>query len=162
MGKESHAACPGRDLSGRPCPFIALADLPDSGHRQTSERLLAETNRAGATIIFVTHDAIEAEKILHRVAIMKRGTIVAIGRPADLKHDLSNQFRLELTGSPARPAVLPAWVQCSEVEPGRWVAVLDRSQVGDILSSLDPNQFDDIKLGSATLEDLYIHYAANS
>jgi ABC-2 type transport system ATP-binding protein len=143
-------------------PPVLILDEPtnnlDPVNRRRVWQLLSEANRAGATIIFVTHDAIEAEKIVHRVAIMQRGTILAIGRPADLKRDLSNQFRLELTGIRERPAALPAWVQCSEVEPGRWVAVLGRSDVGDILSSLDANQFDDIRLGSATLEDLYLHY----
>lgn len=145
-------------------PPVLVLDEPtndlDPANRRLVWQLLREANLAGATIIFVTHDAIEAEKIVHRVAIMKRGTIVAMGRPVDLKRDLSHQFRLELTGTSARPAVLPASVPCHEAEPGRWIAMLDRASVGQVLAGLDAGQFDDIRLGSATLEDLYLHYAA--
>ncbi|MEZ4636653.1 MAG: hypothetical protein R2856_17105 [Caldilineaceae bacterium] len=43
---------------------------------------LREFNRVhGATIIFITHDAIEAEKIIQRVGILRDGRLVALGRP---------------------------------------------------------------------------------
>jgi ABC-2 type transport system ATP-binding protein len=134
-------------------------DLDPVNRRRVWDRL-RQAQRAGATIIFVTHDAIEAEKVVSRVAIMRNGRVVALGRPAQLKGEISNQFRLELTGSADRPAMLPAWVRCAQLEPGRWLAVIDKADVGSVLADLDVNEYDDVRLSSATLEDLYLHYAA--
>jgi len=145
-------------------PPVLILDEPtddlDPVNRKRVWRLLTAANRAGATVIFVTHDAIEAEKIVHRVAIMRGGRVVAIGRPVELKRDISDQFRLELTGT--RHPALPSWVQCAELEPGRWLAIISKTDVGPILADLDVHQFDDVRLSSATLEDLYLHYAAQS
>ncbi len=144
-------------------PPVLVLDEPtndlDPVNRKLVWQLMSEVNERGTTIIFVTHNAIEAEKVVRRIAIMKGGKIAAAGRPAELKREVDNQIRLEMSGDPGMPPDLPAWVQCSTLEPGRWLAVLDREDVGSVLASLDVGQFDDIRLGSATLEDLYLHYA---
>lgn len=148
-------------MAGRP-PVLIL-DEPtndlDPVNRQRVWQLLRDANREGATIIFVTHEAIEAEKVVHRVAILRAGRVVALGRPLTLKREIGHQFRLELIGSPGRPPALPDWVPCTEVEPGRWLATVAKGNVGDIMAALDVAQFDDVRLSSSTLEDLYIHYA---
>jgi ABC-2 type transport system ATP-binding protein len=134
-------------------------DLDPVNRRRVWEHVRLAQN-AGATVIFVTHDAVEAGKVVSRVAIMRGGRIAALGRPAELKGQLSNQFRLELTGPADRPPILPAWIRCSQLEPGRWLAVIDKADVGTVLADLDVNDYDDVRLSSATLEDLYLHYAA--
>lgn len=39
---------------------------------------------------FITHDAIEAEKIIERVGILSEGELVAVGRPSELKAQVEN------------------------------------------------------------------------
>ena len=145
-------------------PPVLILDEPtndlDPVNRRRVWSLLTAANQAGATVIFVTHDAVEAEKVVHRVAIMRDGRIVALGRPADLKREIGGRFRLELIGTPGRPPALPAGIPCSEPEPGRWLAVLDKADVGRVLTSLDMHEFADVRLNSSTLEDLYLHYAS--
>lgn len=147
-------------MAGR--PEVLILDEPtndlDPVNRKRVWQLLRDANQQGATIIFVTHEAIEAEKVVHRVAIMRSGRVVALGRPLELKREIGHQFRLELIGTPGCPPTLPGWVPCTEVEPGRWLATLDKGNVGDIMTALDVEQFDDVRLNSSTLEDLYIHY----
>lgn len=149
-------------MAARPPVFILdepTNDL-DPVNRKRVWDLLQAANQDGATIIFVTHDAVEAEKVVHRVAIMREGRIAALGRPADLKREIGQRFRLELTGPPGTPA-LPEWVRYTEPEPGRWLAVLDKADVAKLLATLDVHRFDDLRLNSVTLEDLYLHYASD-
>lgn len=67
----------------------------------------------GTTIIFITHDAIEAEKVIQRVGIMREGELVAVGRPGELKRQVDQKLRLEYLWSLvpfiALITVLPAY-----------------------------------------------------
>lgn len=147
-------------------PPVVILDEPtndlDPVNRKRLWQLLTTVNDGGKTIIFVTHDAVEAEKVIHRVAIMRDGRIVALGRPAELKQEIDNKFRLELTGNSASLGTLPVTARWTEPDPGRWVAVFDKEDICAIMASIDVHQFEDIRLGSATLEDLYLHYAQQS
>jgi glycine betaine/proline transport system ATP-binding protein len=62
-------------------PFSALDPLI---RRQMQDEFIRLQTKLQKTILFVTHDFREALKIADRVAIMKEGRIVQLGRPADL------------------------------------------------------------------------------
>jgi ABC-type multidrug transport system ATPase subunit len=113
----------------------------------------------GATIIFITHDAIEAEKIIQRVGIMRDGNLVAMGKPAELKRQVDEKLRLELFFAPDDPPQLSAELQPHVLDSGRWLIYLERNQAGAVIQSLDMHAIHDFRLNSATLEDLYLHYA---
>ena len=123
--------------------------------------VLREHNRTrGVTIIFITHDAIEAEKIIQRVGILRAGSLVAVGRPADLKQQVDRTLRLELFFAPDAPPILPATVQPIVVDAGRWLVYVERDAAAELIQRLDLQRLHDFRLYTATLEDLYLHYAA--
>jgi ABC-type multidrug transport system ATPase subunit len=145
-------------------PPVLVLDEPTNDLDPQRRRLVWEVLRRlnaehGTTIIFITHDAIEAEKVVQRVGILRQGEMAALGRPSDLKRAIDDQLRLELFFSPAAPPRLPPDLTVHTLQPGRWLALLRRDQATAVLESLDLNQVDDFRLYSATLEDLYLHYA---
>lgn len=137
-------------------------DLDPQRRKLVWERLRALNQEQGTTIIFITHDAIEAEKVIQRVGIMRAGELVAVGRPGDLKRCVDRKLRLELFFSPDSPPDLPPGVTCRSLHAGRWLVLLDWEQATETLNHLDLRQIDDFRLYSATLEDLYLHYVNNS
>jgi ABC-2 type transport system ATP-binding protein len=46
--------------------------------------------------------------------------------------------------------------------PGRWLILLEWEQASAVLDALDMDQVEDFRLYSATLEDLYVHYASRT
>jgi glycine betaine/proline transport system ATP-binding protein len=62
-------------------PFSALDPLIRG---QMQDEFVRLQSQLGKTIVFVTHDFLEALKIADRIAIMKDGQVVQIGTPADL------------------------------------------------------------------------------
>nr|BBH86001.1 ABC transporter ATP-binding protein [Thermosporothrix sp. COM3] len=112
----------------------------------------------GTTIIFITHDAIEAEKIVQRIAILHDGRLLVEGSLSELKQIVGKKMRLELTFTPGLPPTLPEGLTPHEVMPGRWLVMLDWEQVGPVLSALSREHCDDVRLYTATLEDIYLHY----
>lgn len=148
-------------------PPVLILDEPtndlDPQRRKLVWSLLLQLNqRLGTTIIFITHDAIEAEKVIQRVGILHNGRLVANGRPADLKRRIDQKLRLELFFAPEMPPKLSPHLQRQQMQPGHWFVWLDKEEATAVLSTLDMNQIDDFRLYSATLEDLYLHYATGT
>ncbi|HET9068951.1 MAG TPA: sn-glycerol-3-phosphate ABC transporter ATP-binding protein UgpC [Amaricoccus sp.] len=57
--------------------------------------------RLGTTIIYVTHDQIEAMTMADKIVVMKDGRVEQIGAPLDLYDNPSNTFVAGFIGSPA-------------------------------------------------------------
>ena len=135
-------------------------DLDPQRRNLVWDQLRRENVERGATILLITHDAIEAEKVIQRVGIIKQGRLVAVGSPAALKRSIDQKLRLEIFFAPQSPPRLPAGLVYQVVQPGRWLVYLERQQAAAVLEQLDLSQVDDFRLFSATLEDLYLHYAS--
>lgn len=145
-------------------PPVLLLDEPtndlDPQRRKLVWDILRQLNREeGTTIIFITHDAIEAEKIIQRVGIMRDGKLVAVGQPAELKQKVDKLLRLELFCAPEIVPALPGHLPLHPISTGRWLALLNWEDAQLVLGSLDRSQITDFRLYSATLEDLFLHYA---
>ena len=145
-------------------PAVLVLDEPtndlDPQRRKHVWDVLRRTNQEqGTTIIFITHDAIEAEKIIQRVGIMRSGEMVAMGSPGDLKRRVDQKLRLELFFQPGLEPQLPGGLVRTVIQPGRWLVLLNRDEVAAVFSRIDLDRLDDFRLYSATLEDLYLHYA---
>ena len=54
-----------------------------------------------ATIIYVTHDQIEAMTLADRIVVMNKGRIEQVGKPLDLYYEPANLFVAGFIGSPA-------------------------------------------------------------
>lgn len=175
----------GRDLSGGErrllqigiamagSPPILILDEPTNElspqrRKQVWDALRDLNQNDETTIIFITHDAIEAEKIIQRVGILVDGKLVALGAPSHLKQQLNQSLRLDivvptalsqLRAKNAPEKLFPPTIPIIKLDANRWILRLDRAQVQEVLGILDKHAIDDFRLSSATLEDLYLHYA---
>ena len=70
-------------------PDVLILDEPTKGFDPVNRRLLMdiimEDKKRGATIIFITHNMDEVEKICDRILLLKDGKIAATGKVADVK-----------------------------------------------------------------------------
>jgi multiple sugar transport system ATP-binding protein len=55
----------------------------------------------GVTMIYVTHDQVEAMTLAHRVAVMEKGEVKQLGTPTDIYDDPADTFVAGFIGSPA-------------------------------------------------------------
>ncbi|MBT9165290.1 MAG: Daunorubicin/doxorubicin resistance ATP-binding protein DrrA [candidate division WS2 bacterium] len=53
-------------------------------------------SRLGTTVLLVTHNVLEAEKVVHRVVIIDSGKLIALGTPAELKRGMEDVVRIEV------------------------------------------------------------------
>src|SRR6202034_1898096 len=87
-------------------PDVFLFDEPlsnlDAALRVSTRVEIAKLHRLlGATMIYVTHDQIEAMTLADRIVVMNHGRIVQVGQPLDLYYTPADLFVAGFIGSPA-------------------------------------------------------------
>ncbi len=103
-------------------PEVFLFDEPlsnlDAELRVEMRVEIARLHREiGATMIYVTHDQVEAMTLADKIVVLRAGRIEQVGAPLDLYHDPDNRFVAGFIGSPAMN-----FVEASVTGPGRVAA----------------------------------------
>ena len=86
-------------------PFSALDPLI---RRQMQDEFLRLQKMLHKTIVFITHDFLEALRLADRIAIMKDGEVVQIGTPAQLVLNPADDYVAEFTKDVPRVRVITA------------------------------------------------------
>ena len=148
-------------------PLLVL-DEPTTGldpvARRTVWEALGRRRRAsGVTVLLVTHDVLEAETVLDRVAVLDRGRVIACDTPGRLKALVDDQVRLDLVWRAEPPLDDPtvAMLALTAVVDGRrWSTRLPREQarlaLGELTRGPVLEALDDFTLATPTLEDAYL------
>ena len=94
-------------------PQILLFDEPFSAldpliRREMQDQLIGLQQLVQKTMVFITHDFLEALKVGNRVAIMKDGEFVQVGTPEELVSNPINDYVRDFTRDVPRSKVLTA------------------------------------------------------
>ncbi|MBA4860097.1 ABC transporter ATP-binding protein [Streptomyces sp. PSKA54] len=165
-GGQRRLACFAAALVGER-PFLVL-DEPTSGMDPLARRAVwaaVDRRRAerGTTVLLVTHNVIEAETVLDRVAVLDRGRVIACDSPAGLKEKVAGEVRVELVWRERAPLDVPevAALRGFAVESGRrWALRLApdeaRAAVAAVTGGAAFAALDDFTLATPSLEDVYL------
>jgi len=147
-----------------PRPLVIL-DEPTNDVDPLRRRLLWQEIRTladdGATVLLVTHNVLEAERVVDRLAVINDGRMIAQGTPAALKAEQRDRLRLEVTVEPR--AELPAFPEylAEPVRIGR--RALTTLAEGDAAHALEwvrglasTGAIEEFELGATSLEDTYV------
>jgi len=127
-------------------------------------RLWQQIRRLGAegtAVLLVTHNVLEAEKSVDRLALIDEGRLVAEGTPSSLKAADRGRLRLQLMLAPgAETPELPALVQDDSRVGNNLVTVIDEAQASDGIAwaqqVMASGVAEEYALGATTLEDAYV------
>lgn len=129
-------------------PEVLFLDEPTSGLDPESTRdvldLIASLAREhGRTVILCTHFLAEAGRLCERMAVLRKGALIALGRPADLASTLWQGVKVDIDlgqhASPDALATMRASRGVSAVQPtetGAQATVDDRDAVPALVASL--------------------------
>jgi ABC-2 type transport system ATP-binding protein len=128
-------------------------------------RLLWDQIRAlgehGCAVFLVTHNVMEAEKSVDRLAVIADGRLIAEGTPSSLKADNRDHLRLQvmLVSGAVTPA-LPGWIGSATRVGHNLIATIDRTDgangIGWAADLIAAGRAEEYALGATTLEDVYI------
>ena len=94
--------------------------------------------RMGTTIVYVTHDQIEAMTLASQIAVLKEGVLQQFGAPAEIYNRPANMFVADFMGSPAMN-LIPARLDNSS---GRLAVSIGRGEAPSLMVplKLPPNR----------------------
>ncbi|AEW93550.1 MULTISPECIES: ABC transporter ATP-binding protein [Streptomycetaceae] len=165
-GGQRRLACFAAALVGDR-PMLVL-DEPTTGMDPVARRAVwAAVDRrraeAGVTVLLVTHNVIEAETVLDRVAVLDRGRVIACDTPAGLKATVAGDVRLDLVWRDEAPLGLPeiaALRERAETAGRRWTLRMPQERARAVVASVTAGPafaaLDDFTLATPSLEDVYL------
>ncbi|MFN5177465.1 ABC transporter ATP-binding protein [Limnohabitans sp.] len=140
-------------------PRVIVLDEPTAGVdvelRQTLWQFIARLNRQGHTVLLTTHYLDEAEALCSRIAMLKRGQVVALERTTDLLRSATSQvLRFKIDGE------LPPALRALARVTGRIVQlpVHDALEIESHLAAVRQTGLaaEDVEIRQADLEDVFL------
>ena len=152
-------------------PRFLYLDEPTVGIDPQSRRSILDgvkdLNKSGVTVLYTTHYMEEAQELSHRIGIMDKGVMIAMGTQEELVHLVGERTRIELTLDREADALAEQWRSLpgvsttSQPDDGHlWLGV-------DDANTLIPRLFDsaraagariiEISLAEPNLEMVFLH-----
>jgi ABC-2 type transport system ATP-binding protein len=146
-------------------PLLVL-DEPTTGLDPVARRAVWDAlgrRRLTTTVVLVTHNVLEAETVLDRVAVLDGGRVIACDTPGRLKALVSDEVRLELVWRAEPPYDDPTVALLhvrATVNGRRWSVRLPQAEAREALGRLTGGPafaaLDDFTLATPSLEDVYL------
>ncbi|MFJ8438565.1 ABC transporter ATP-binding protein [Kitasatospora griseola] len=165
-GGQRRLACFAATLVGdRP---LLVLDEPTTGMDPVARRAVwsaVDRRRAerGTTVLLVTHNVIEAETVLDRVAVIDGGKVIACDTPGGLKALVDGHVRLDLvwrTDAPIGVPAVAALAERAERTGRRWTVRTTPDEARELVAAVTTGPafaaLDDFTLATPTLEDAYL------
>jgi ABC-2 type transport system ATP-binding protein len=149
-------------------PKVLLLDEPTSAMDPLSARqvrdAITDLRRDGRTVILCTHNLPEAEELADRIAIIRKGQIIALGTAVELKLSLLGQPMVELKVAHPLNGVAQSLGKLVDIEASgdNWL----RFRTGDptetnpqVVKRLTRQGVQIVSIGevSRSLEEVYLH-----
>jgi ABC-2 type transport system ATP-binding protein len=122
-------------------PDLVFLDEPMSGldpiGRRLVRELILDLKGAGKTVFFSTHILSDAETLCDRVALLRGGRLVAVGRLADILHIDITHMEILVTGieESALDSLPPGSEKRRTGE--RWILHIPEGQLGTVVRALE-------------------------
>jgi len=144
---------------------IVILDEPTNDIDPLRRRLLWQEVRSlsekGSAVLLVTHNVLEAERVVDRLAIVDQGRVLGAGTPAELKTEEDDSMRLELILEPgSEPPHLPDFILKTVATNRRMISKVNQENVPSALGLArrlkEDGVVEEFSLGPTTLEDVYV------
>ncbi len=157
-------------VSVSPAPVVIL-DEPTNDVDPLRRRLLwdqvSQLAESGVAVLLVTHNVLEAEKAVDRLAIISGGRLLAEGTPSSMKSADRERMRLQVMLQPAAstPAA-PAFVTEVVRSRNRLLGLVDQGDVSDAVcwarDLMAAEVAEEYAIAATTLEDVYIRFTGEA
>lgn len=146
-------------------PQVIILDEPTAGVdvelRQSLWAFISRLHRDGHSIILTTHYLEEAEQLCERIAILKKGEVVALDRTSTLLQQLAGVRLVVKTHNELNLGSLPFEIQAMNTQNANKrhnFTLNNANQVEHVLASvrMAGGELEDVLVSQADLEDVFV------
>ncbi|MGE5674184.1 MAG: ABC transporter ATP-binding protein [Mycobacterium leprae] len=138
-------------------------ELDPANRRLVWDLIRRRNQMEGTTVLVVTHNVLEAELVVDRVAIIDHGRLLAINTVGALKQRVDQRLRLEVTVIPGHQARAEAFLRQfglpQALSDTRLRLTLNKSSAGRVVDAVIAQAheigFEEYRLIPPSLEDVY-------
>jgi ABC-2 type transport system ATP-binding protein len=150
---------------------MVILDEPTNDVDPLRRRLLwdqvRELGDRGLAVLLVTHNVLEAEKAVDRLALIDGGKLIAEGTPSAMKANDRGSLRLQLMIAPGRDAPpLPPFVRRSTLVGHNLMTVIDdadaQAGIRWAQDAIKGGAAEEYALSATSLEDAYIQLTGHN
>jgi ABC-2 type transport system ATP-binding protein len=142
-------------------PKLIILDEPTGGLDPLMQNkffdLLKTENEKGTTILFSSHILSEVQRLCHRVAIIKDGSIINVESMASLRQNNYKKIRLELI-VPAAQGIFNIEGVSDLTTQGTSVSFIYKGDINVVLRKVSDLGISDILIQEPDLEEIFLHY----
>ncbi|MCL2311027.1 MAG: ABC transporter ATP-binding protein [Firmicutes bacterium] len=147
-------------------PKLVILDEPtndvDPARRKFLWEMVKEISQQGSSVLLITHNVNEAEKIIDRLAIMNNSRIIKTGRLSEIRKFNENILVLDLWVKSQIKHNFPEYFNVYYSDKFYYKIYLNNEQVLSSIKWLNSMKekmyIDEYKIGPITLEDAYLKY----
>ncbi|KQX38271.1 sugar ABC transporter ATP-binding protein [Devosia sp. Root436] len=162
-GGQRQRVAIGRAMVRDPVAFLfdePLSNLDAQLRAQMRIEIKRLHQRLGTTIVYVTHDQIEAMTMADKIVVMRDGRILQVGTPTELYESPVDVFTARFIGSPSMNLVPGKAAGDTLTATGATIAGLDSASAsGDVLIGVRPH---DLVVGEAGASGLSLSGAVTA
>ncbi|MDB5528329.1 MAG: SN-glycerol-3-phosphate transport ATP-binding protein UgpC [Devosia sp.] len=150
-GGQRQRVAIGRAMVRDPVAFLfdePLSNLDAQLRSQMRIEIKRLHQRLGTTIVYVTHDQIEAMTMADKIVVMRDGRILQVGTPTELYESPVDVFTARFIGSPSMNLLPGKIAGAALTAPGVAIAGIDAATIasGNVLIGVRPH---DLVVGEA-------------
>ncbi len=160
-GGQRQRVALGRAIVREPKVFLfdePLSNLDAALRVNTRNELVRLHHRLGATMIYVTHDQVEAMTMGQRICVMNKGRIAQIDKPLEVYRQPADAFVARFLGNPpmnllkarivARDGAIFAEVGAASLPLARWSAGQLAATQDEVLIGIRPEELELVEPGA--------------
>ena len=149
-------------------PQLIFLDEPTAGFDPIAAAALGRdlvdlAEREGATVFLTTHNLDEAQRLCHRIGVIRNGRLLAVGTPDELRAQAGSD-RVQIVGSGIDGRLLDLVRAQPQVATAGWenghlrVDLRDAARVAPLVRLLVEAgaEIEEVRRGSATLQEAFI------
>ncbi|ANT63678.1 ABC transporter ATP-binding protein (plasmid) [Salipiger sp. CCB-MM3] len=120
-GGQRQRVAIGRAIVRKPRAFLfdePLSNLDAALRTDTRIEIAALHKQLGATMLYVTHDQVEAMTLADRIVVLNKGKIMQVGTPEELYSNPANAFVAQFLGNPGMNLVAARATETGDLQAG--------------------------------------------
>lgn len=141
-------------------PRLIVLDEPTSGLDPLMQHrffdIIREENEKGATVLFSSHILSEVQRLCHRLAIIKEGSIIRIDKVSQINKEAYRKFRVV---SDSLTEVDFQIEGVSDIKrEAQEITFYHSGNINDVIKVVSGTNLIDMQIEEPDLEEIFIHY----